>query len=470
MSFFDYFRISFRNLSRRKLRSFLTIVAVVIGSIAVLSLLTLSFSASGVFKKQLEAVGALTQVMVTQQQQGGGGPFGGGEGDDTIQTKKLDDTVVADLKKIDNVVAVSPSMGIWNIASVSLQGQTKKFNIRLQAYEPNEASVKQLVAGRNLEKGEKNKVIINSAYLKRFGFSDKNPQEILGKKVVLTTQGGFTGIGVDVPKPPMDNKDWWEEQRKITYDLPAEVVGVEEGFGGDQNGVYITLDWGKDLNTQRYWKTDEEAMEKLKQSGKEFKEPSMILVTDTTQEKEKGYEAVVLKVRETKDSKAVGEAVRKMGFGAQTAQDILDQFNKMFFALSLILGAIGGISLGVAAIGIINTMVMATYERTREIGVMRACGATKGTIRTLFTFEAGLLGFWGGVIGVGIIMGVAIVGNMYVNKLLTQQNIPLQNIIAPPPWLILGVIAFTTLLGLISGLYPAFRASRLNPVDALRYE
>ncbi len=124
-----------------------------------------------------------------------------------------------------------------------------------------------------------------------------------------------------------------------------------------------------------------------------------------------------------------------------------------------------------ATIGIINTMTMATFERTREIGVMRACGATKATIRRLFTFEAAMLGFAGGAFGILISLGLGAVARLILsNNAITLSSLPVDQIGVFPWWLILSVIVFTTVLGMLSGLYPAARASKMKPVDALRYE
>ena len=113
---------------------------------------------------------------------------------------------------------------------------------------------------------------------------------------------------------------------------------------------------------------------------------------------------------------------------------------------------------------------MSIYERTREIGVMRACGATKSSIRRLFTVEAGIIGMIGGLIGLGISLLLAKAGNLLIDNFINGKSMAFSNLITFPWWLIAGVIVFTTLIGLISGLYPAIRAARLDPVEALRYE
>ncbi len=127
------------------------------------------------------------------------------------------------------------------------------------------------------------------------------------------------------------------------------------------------------------------------------------------------------------------------------------------------------IALAVASLGIINTLIMAIYERTREIGVMKAVGASKGTIRWLFTVEAGSIGFWGGVVGVVIAWIAGQVINV-IAHLTFLKDYKGFNISAFPLWLILAVIALSTGVALVAGLLPANRAARLDPIEALRYE
>ena len=214
--------------------------------------------------------------------------------------------------------------------------------------------------------------------------------------------------------------------------------------------------------------------------GKNYQQATQILnqerqapvfkLVKTNQYAERGYGAAIAKADNTDNVKSVGDALKKMGYGVTTAQDMLDGISKMFLALSIVFGVIGGISLFVAAIGIINTMAMAIYERTREIGVMRACGATKSTVRRLFTFEAALLGFLGGAIGLAVSYGIAQLGNVLADHFATSLNIPIKGLLTFPLWLILGALAFTTIVGFLAGVFPAMRAARLDPVEALRYE
>jgi ABC-type antimicrobial peptide transport system permease subunit len=184
-----------------------------------------------------------------------------------------------------------------------------------------------------------------------------------------------------------------------------------------------------------------------------------------------GYGSFIVKVDESSNAAGVAKSIRDTyKVGAADAETEIKQQLGIFNILGAVLGGIGGIALVVAAVGVVNTMIMSILERTREIGVMRAVGARRGTVSLLFTFEAALLGFFGGVVGLLVGYGAVLVANPLINNQLSSNNIGSSNIITLPLWLILGVVALTTVIGILAGLYPARRAARLDPVEALRYE
>ena len=160
-----------------------------------------------------------------------------------------------------------------------------------------------------------------------------------------------------------------------------------------------------------------------------------------------------------------------MGFESDTLQTFLDEVNRIFSILQVMLSSIGLLALFVASIGIVNTMIMAIYERTREIGVLKALGSSNGEVLRLFMVEAGLIGLLGGIVGVvlGWLLGLAL--NAIILQYLKDQQVPIN---APffvvTPELVLASLAFATLVGVAAGLYPAFRAARLDPLAALRHE
>ncbi|MBU1177585.1 ABC transporter permease [Patescibacteria group bacterium] len=467
MRIIDYIKLGGKNLWRQKLRTSLTVVAVVIGAISVIVMVSLVIGAKSIFMQQLEAMGALTQVTVTGssevEESGGDGPFGfmhGGSGNS--EGAELNDEVVEKLKGISHVQDVSPATSVWGFQSVHLDGTDKKYSAMLTGYRPTPAFEQSIIAGRNLEPGEIAKVVIGGGLLDSFGYED-NPKDILGQKVIFKTNKGYTGYGVELPKPPAggDQEQYWEDLNDKTYDIEAEIVGVMSPGPGDQQN-FITITWAKQILTNKYWQGQEGGSGNQSEPQYELDEYNQI--------EEKGYGSIMVKVDSTDNVEQVATDIEAMDLGASTAKDFLDELNKLLSTLGVILGAIGAVSLAVATIGIVNTMVMAIYERTREIGVMRACGASRGVIRKLFTLEAALLGLLGGLLGVVISYVLATIGNYYGNQYLLDQGMSFSNIISLPWWLLAGIVGFTMLVGLLAGLYPAWRAARLDPVEALRRE
>lgn len=490
MRFFDYIRTAFRNLARQKARTFLTILAVVVGAISVVIMLSLVVSAKQTALEQMEKLGQLTLVTVSPSPDIDNYNSSG----DAIGTK-LDDTIVEQVRALPHVVAVSPSVGLWEFETMELKdGNGKKVRPNFAAYEPAEEFNPEVVAGRQLNTNDIAQIILSGEALRSFGY-DKNPDGIIGKTVLLRAKGQYSGYGVTPEKPPANaDEKWWGEQQKKIVTIEATIVGTQsQGLGGGEN--YITMAWARKVMTRKFWKYDEskkqqieeqrrqydEQMQQLKEREKrgervtypeapQFDESNNMILDESNELETRGYGSILLKVDDTANVESVAEGVRKLNLGARTAKEILEGITKAFTVASIILGAIGLIALVVASIGIINTMVMAIYERTREIGVMRACGATRGTVRRLFTFEAALLGFFGGVIGLAVSYGLALIGNSVINSIAADQSVDVQIVLSFPLWLIIGVLAFTTLVGLLAGIYPAFKAARLNPVEALRYE
>jgi putative ABC transport system permease protein len=192
------------------------------------------------------------------------------------------------------------------------------------------------------------------------------------------------------------------------------------------------------------------------------------LLSDT--ETKPTYVALTVRVQKPKDVAAVEAAIKKMGFSAFSLLDATKGLRLVFTVFDLFLGLFGSLALTVASLGIINTLVMAILERRREIGVLKALGATDGDVKGLFFAEAAAMGFFGGLFGValGWLIGQALTWGTGIY--LRQQDLPSAKISYVPWWLALSAVVFATIVSLLAGLYPAARASRLNPVDALRYE
>jgi putative ABC transport system permease protein len=182
------------------------------------------------------------------------------------------------------------------------------------------------------------------------------------------------------------------------------------------------------------------------------------------------YATVSVRVSSPKYVPSVEGSIRKMGFNTFSITDATRSLRQFFAVLDLFLGIFGSLALAVASIGIVNTLVMAILERRREIGIMKALGASDTDVKKLFFAEAGAMGVMGGALGVALGWMIGRVINMGTNLYLRRQNFPPEQIWAVPWWLVAGAIGFAILVSLVSGMYPAGRAARLDPVQALRYE
>jgi putative ABC transport system permease protein len=182
------------------------------------------------------------------------------------------------------------------------------------------------------------------------------------------------------------------------------------------------------------------------------------------------YTTVTVKVNRATDTEAVEKKIKDLGFGAFSIADLLESQKKAFILLDLLLGLVGSIALTVASLGIVNTMVMSILERTREIGVMKAIGGGDEDVRRIFLIEASLIGVAGGVFGIFLGWSVGRAINVGANYYLSTQGVPAANLFLIPWWLTAGAIAFAIVVSLIAGSFPAMRAARLDPIQALRHE
>jgi putative ABC transport system permease protein len=184
----------------------------------------------------------------------------------------------------------------------------------------------------------------------------------------------------------------------------------------------------------------------------------------------KNYMTLTVRVNDPAKVESVQDAISKMGFRTFSILDATKSLRRFFTVLDLFLGIFGSLALAVATLAIINTLVMAVLERRREIGVMKAIGASDGDVKKLFFTEAGAMGLLGGLVGIalGFVIGKAI--NIGTGYYLEQHKLPAEPVWILPPWLIGAAIGFSILVSLLAGLYPASRAAKLDPVQTLKYE
>ena len=184
-----------------------------------------------------------------------------------------------------------------------------------------------------------------------------------------------------------------------------------------------------------------------------------------------GYDLVVLRGQNTSIANNLVTQVKSEGFDVQSLQILLDLADQVFSIINIMLSSVGGLALLVASLGIVNTMIMSIYERTREIGTLKAIGASRGDIRLMFMIEAGMIGLLGGVTGLVMGWGLGKILNRAILWYIERNNLPIRGtFFVVTPTLALAALAFALFVGIAAGLYPANRAARLDPLVALRHE
>jgi putative ABC transport system permease protein len=199
-------------------------------------------------------------------------------------------------------------------------------------------------------------------------------------------------------------------------------------------------------------------------------QPTDLREVSRAAENQPSYSSVNVRVKSPGQIKDVEASIKKMGFNTFSILDATRSLQQFFAVLDVFLGIFGSLALAVASIGIVNTLVMAILERRREIGIMKAIGASDGDVKKLFFAEAGAMGILGGIVGVILGWAIGQVINLGTNIYLKRQSLPPEHFWAVPWWLVGFALVFALAVSLISGLYPAGRAARLDPVQALRYE
>lgn len=480
MRFIDYIAMALRNIRRQKLRSALTIFAIVIGATSVTIMLAAVFSLKGFMTKQFEANGVFQQVAVSPQMDISWDSRS--SGNNCSDCTKLTDDLATKIAARPHVTGVARQTGMYQFEAITYGSQKLRAQ-QIVASDANGIVPQTVLAGRGIEASDKTGVLtLSSDYADKLGFKH-NYQALIGKQIGLYTTNYYTGVGSDPIKQAKDQQEWFSahpgadgrDYKPQPVTLTGTIVGITAGEN-ENYSIRVPLEWAHGMQLEQRYEVTPAAQEAAQAKCRAARtpncnsqgEPTLTVVDGLAKY---GYNNFIVKVDKTTNAAAVAKDIKDtFKVGAADAQTQIKQQLAVFNILGLVLGGIGGIALVVAAVGVVNTMVMAILERTREIGVMRAVGARRSTVSRVFTFEASLLGFFGGILGLALGYGIILLANPLINKQLASNNLLSSNIITLPIWLILGVVALTTLIGLLAGLYPARRAAKLDPVEALHYE
>ncbi len=402
----DYFFLAVSGIRKRKLRSWLTMLGIFVGIAAVVGLISISQGLQAAVVKQFNQVG-VNRILVPP-----GSAFMGPPGSMTGTSK----ITKHDLELVQDLRGVKQAAG-YNMKAGKVEYNSKIrfiYGIGLPTDQSKEVfgSSFEIAVGREFRKGDANVAIVGNTY-----YSD---DKIFGKTL-------------DVGK-------------KITFEgKEFTIIGIMKKVGSPTDDLSVTMPIGDMWDI--YDNKDEYAMLYV-EVDKGF-QPSEV--------------AARIKERIRKDRK---EKEGNEDFQVQTSEELFRSFSTILNIVQAVIVGIAAISLVVGSIGVMNTMYTAVLERTREIGIMKAVGARNTDVLLLFLIESGLYGFVGGLVGIAFGLGlgkaVEVIASGYLGSDLLKASMS--------PTLILGALAFSFVLGCISGVAPARQASRLNPVQALRYE
>jgi len=442
MKFFDLLALVLDNLGRRKARVALTAVGVIIGTASVVVLVSLANGLQQNANQQLGNIGDLTLIQVFPGFNAGegGGPgiavsaVGGKEGGVPGQVI-IDETKFEAIRALPGVETVITRDGLQAGARLvvgQLEGGGQIIGLTEDGLK-----VLGLKAAQGELKLERGSIIVGAQIGRNF-YNPRRPGPPgdpldLYDKTIKTIVSKYTSDGVEIQK-----------------NLQLRVVAVlAETRGESDYSIYMPADQVQSLNE---W----------------------VLGRRINRNKD-GYQQLAVKVKDVNNVLAVTDAISALGLQAYSPQSFVQGINGFFSVLQIIFGGVGAIALLVAAIGIANTMAMAILERTREIGLMKAVGATNRDVLMVFLGEAGGIGLIGGIGGVLTGWGAGQIINVFALAFLAGQAVknggPPPNIaVNTPAWLPVFAIVFSMFIGILSGLYPALRAASLNPLQALKYE
>lgn len=445
MKIFDMLVMCIRNLWRRKARTMLTVIGVVIGSCAVIVMISLGLGMSKAMDEMLDSFGNLNTVNIYSY---------------SNDTNAVTDKVIDEIKAINHVSVVIPQLQLNNMVKLCA-GKNDRYRSDVSITGVDLAYLKEL--GYYPEKGtvpedEKRFRTIVFGEMMPYNFVDTKKKNKMIYKDILPdgsyTQPFFDPLSEKIKIGIINNKKKNEKGESsyggkgYEYNVDVSAVLKADQYWESTYSVYVDLDFAKEIlnNYNRL---------------------------NSVKQKDINYSNVKVIVDNIDNVDNVYNTIKEMGLNASSMSEVRQQMKGQLGSIQMILGSLAAISLLVAAISITNTMIMSIYERTREIGIMKVLGCYISNIRMIFLMEAGGIGLLGGIIGAFISYIISIVINSLGTDVMSGfigYSTGGGEISIIPLWLVLLALAFSTFIGIISGLYPANRAVKISALEAIKNE
>lgn len=416
MTLSDQVRAAFSNVGRRKLRSTLASLGVMVGTTTIVLMVSLASGVRWQINRQFESLG-LNSLTVTSA----------GRRDDFFSflpsRKPITQADLSRWKALPGIVEAVPEVNLpnsvnlvilWNGTNEAVRMAAPNFRPGMFFQEPPAA-----IAG-SLDLSAPGGVVLSAGVLREAGISTNDCARVIGQPVQAILR----------------------EPRGDTQSFTLHVRGVS-----GEHAATIQVSLADSIAMKSWW----------------FNSTNLL--------DHDGYDAVTLRTVDVPRADALGKELRKEGYAVQSLEFLVTAANRVVTVVTVMFTLIGSIALLVATIGIANTMVMAIYERTREIGILKAMGASRGEIRQMFMFEAGCIGMIGGIVGLAFGWLLGAVLNEAITLYFRYQDEPVHGqFFIVTPLLAIVAIVFATFIGLVAGLLPAQRAAKLDPLQALRHE
>ena len=471
MTLSDLIELASGNLRNSVMRNGLTTVGISVGIASLVAMLSLGVGLQQLAGRRLSRSGLFDTVVVsawpdtrTMARDGArdSGPNGppGQDAPPSGPPAVLDESARQKIERISGVTEAQPELRF--IGDVRLNDRTVIAPVAGLAPSARDDESFDNLAGTFFSAPIAAEAIVKRDLAEEWNKGD--PKAVVGQEITLryaerrslapNSADSDTGISGDADAA-IKSEDEGYGFTVVRRELKLRVVGIleQDPYGGMRSGsrgrMYLPIGLVQTLDIMQ---------------------PSDLRSAVQSKHMQKTYPSIVARVSDPARVSEVEDAVKKMGFRTFSILDAARSLQRFFVVLDLFLGIFGSMALAVASLGIVNTLVMAVLERRREIGIMKAVGASDRDVRRLFFAEAGTMGLIGGLLGVAIgwVIGFAI--NTGTAHYLRQRDLPPEIVSAVPLWLAGAAIAFSVVVSLAAGIYPAARAAKLDPVQAIRYE
>ena len=444
----DLSDLAFRNLREAVLRNSLTTLGIAVGVASLVAMVSLGIGLQELASKRLSRSGLFDSIFVTPKTNlrgpGSGPPA---QRAAASNARPLDDAARSEISSLPNVVEVYPQLRFYS--EVRYDGKPYATVVAGLPESSKASGAFDGMQGKFFSSPNANEAILQIEFAKEL---DPQTSSLIGKGLILRY-----GERQALAAHPEDSAEPSGGFSIVLKEKHLTIIGVVEtepasGFGGFGSGrLLIPLPVAETLRAAQ--------VNDLRD-----------VVRGSASSDKPTYASLTVRAKGPSYVEALETTIKNMGFGAFSLLDASKSLYTFFKVFDILLGIFGSLALAVSTLGIINTLVMAILERRREIGILKALGAADRDVKQLFFVEAGVMGFFGSFLGVafGWLIGRAL--NFGLAVYLHRQNLPSVDIFSVSLWLALFAIIFAILISLAAALYPASRAARLDPVQALRYE